>query len=74
MEQRMQDREIKGPICLLNHEKETKSNNHQDLPKTTSNKSENIMTSQTNIMEAIHFESNSRNTFLETLEKDKEGL
>ena len=74
LDPRMQVGEIKSPICLQNHEKETKPNNHQDLPKTTLNKSSNILTSKTNLMEAIYFESASKNHYFETLEQYKEDL
>ena len=71
---RMQVGEIKSPICLQNHEKETKPNNHQVLLKTTHNKSSNISTSKAGLMEAIYFEPDNKNPYLETLEKDTENL
>ena len=70
----MQDREIKGPICLQNHEKETELNHHQDLPKTTRYKSLNISASKANLMETIYLEPDSKNPYLETLEEDTENL
>ena len=74
VEPRMQIGEIKSPICLQNHEKETKHNDHQDLSKATRNNSSNISTSKTNLMEAIYFEPDCKNPYLKTLENDTENL